>query len=68
MRGKDLLTFIKDDELRGEMESSLKELKEDQVYEFSCTMLSKTGAETVFNWVAIAKNGRIHASARMNAC
>ena len=68
VRGSDLLDFIKSDEASKELKKSLLTLKEDQVYEFSCTMLSKSGVETIFHWVAIAKNGKIHASARMNLC
>ena len=63
-----MIDFIKKDSLTESLENDLKELKEDQVHEFSCTLLSKSGEETVFHWVAIAKNGKVHASARMNIC
>ena len=66
VRDKFMLDFIKPDSTTEDLEKDMKSLQDDQVYEFSCTMLSKSGAETVFNWVAIAKNGRVHASARMN--
>ncbi|PCH92822.1 MAG: hypothetical protein COB84_10175 [Rhodobacteraceae bacterium] len=68
VRGKHMVDFIKSEEATPDLEKDLKSLQDDQVYEFSCTMLSKSGAETIFHWVAIAKNGIIHASARMNIC
>lgn len=68
VRGTNMMSFIKQDGLTEGLEKDLKSLKTDHVYEFSCTLLSKSGEETVFHWVAIAKNRKIHASARMNIC
>lgn len=66
IRASKLMNFIKPDENTDQLEKDLKSLKEDHVHEFSCTLLSKSKEEFVFDWVAIAKNGKVHASARMN--
>ena len=68
VRGVGLLEFIKPDSQVASLENDLKALKDDEVLKFSCTMLSKSSAETLFHWVAIAKNGKVHASARMDIC
>jgi len=68
VRGVGLLKFVKPDSQADRLEGDLKAMEDDQVLEFTCTMLSKSNTETVFHWVAISKNGKIHASARMNIC
>jgi hypothetical protein len=68
VRDVSLLKFVKPDSQASSLEGELKAMDDDQVLEFTCTMLSKSNAETVFHWVAIAKNEKIHASARMNIC
>lgn len=66
VRGSAFSKFIKQNESTKSLLKNLKSMKDDQVYEFPCIMLGKNGNEIVFNWVAIAKNGKVHASANMN--
>lgn len=64
VRGKEISRFIKKDKSTISLDSDLRSLKEDQVIEFSSKMICKDGAEKSFSWIGIAKNGKLHASAR----
>jgi len=63
VRNNSLTKFIKQDETTDSILKKLKLLKDDQEYEFPCTMLGKDSTEILFNWLVIAKNGKIHANA-----
>jgi len=63
VRRKSLMDFIKQDG-NEDLASKISNLNEGSVLEFTCTMLCKDGSEMLFNWVGIAKNGKMHASAR----
>jgi len=64
VRGKEISRFIKKDKSTISLDSDLRSLKEDQVIEFDGKMICKDGAEKSFSWIGIAKNGKLHASAR----
>lgn len=64
VRKSEFLNYLEEDGSTKSIADSLKGLKDDEVFEFSCIMLGKDGGRKQFNWIAIAKNDKIHASAR----
>ena len=64
VRGKEISRFIKTDKSTISLESDIRSMKEDQVIEFDSRMICKDGAEKSFSWIGIAKNGKLHTSAR----
>ncbi len=67
VRKSDFFKYIKEDGATNSILENLKSLKDDTIYEFSCIMLGKGGEERQFNWVAIAKNRKVHASAKIES-
>ena len=63
-RGGELFTFVNEDDNTRRVISEIKLLKDNQVMEFSCNMKCKNGTNKIYKWVGIAKNGKMHASAR----
>ncbi len=64
VRGKEVLRFIKNDKSTETLALDLKSMREDQITEFNAKMICKDGAEKAFSWIGIAKNGKLHTSAR----
>ena len=64
VRGGELFTFVNEDDNTRRVISEIKLLKDNQVMEFSCNMKCKDGTNKIYKWVGIAKNGKMHASAR----
>lgn len=64
VRGWRFVQLLKKNPSTDKLMDNLKSLKDDQVSEFSCTVLMKNGKGIIFDWIAIAKNGKIHASAK----
>ncbi len=64
VRGGELFNFINKEDGTDKVISEIKSLRDDQVMEFSCNMKCKDGSSKLYNWVGIAKNGKMHASAR----
>ena len=64
VRGGELFKFISSDDDTERVISEIKSLRDDQVMEFSCNMKCKDGSNKIYSWVGIAKNGKMHASAR----
>ncbi|HIO73128.1 MAG TPA: PAS domain S-box protein [Flavobacteriales bacterium] len=64
VRGGELFTFVNEDDNTRRVISEIKLLKDNQVMEFSCNMKCKNGTNKIYKWVGIAKNGKMHASAR----
>ncbi|MBN4051191.1 PAS domain S-box protein [bacterium AH-315-M05] len=64
VRGREISRFIKKDKSTISLDSDLKSLNEDQVIEFNSKIICKDGSEKSFSWIGIAKNGKLHASAR----
>jgi len=64
VRGKEISRFLKKDKSTMSLESDFGSMKEDQVIEFDAQMICKDGAGKAFSWIGIAKNGKLHASAR----
>jgi len=64
VRGGELFTFVNEDDNTRRVISEIKLLKDNQVMEFSCNMKCKDGTNKTYKWVGIAKNGKMHASAR----
>ena len=64
VRGREISRFIKKDKSTISLDSDIRSLKEDQVIEFNSKIICKDGSEKSFSWIGIAKNGKLHASAR----
>ena len=64
VRDRNFLEFMKKDKNTSSLDSSIMNLREDEVMDFECIMVCKNGVEKAYKWTGISKNGKFHAIAR----
>lgn len=64
VRERELPEFIKKSDNTPKLFEDMSCLEENELIEFSCEMVCKNKETKPFNWIGIAKGGKIHANAR----
>ena len=65
VRGKTLPEFIEKSDKTVNVFTDMACMEENEVVEFSCRMVCKNKDTKPFNWIGVARGGKIHASARL---